>query len=89
MARTQIPNPQTLKEFVDEQLEQGHYESYEEMVTAGLQLLKEQAEEYARIADELKPGIEWFRNGNQGFEVDFEEIKAEGRRKLAQKGTTS
>ena len=46
-----MPEALSLQQFVAQQLESGRYQSYEEMVQAGLRLLQEREQEYDRIAE--------------------------------------
>ncbi len=73
-----------LEQFVKDQLEAGHFESYQHMVAAGLRLLREREAESDRLAKEFQPAIERIEQGDPGVEVDIEEIKALGRKYLAQ-----
>ncbi|MBI3799461.1 MAG: hypothetical protein HY268_21150 [Deltaproteobacteria bacterium] len=78
---------QSLEQFVEQQLAAGHFENYEQMVAEGLTLLREREQHYDQLADELRSAVERFENGHAGVAVDIEEIKALGRKYLAQYGS--
>jgi antitoxin ParD1/3/4 len=64
----------SLEQFVSQQLQSGKYQSYEEMVEAGLRLLQEREAELDRIADKLRPAVEEFLSGHLGVPFDLEDI---------------
>jgi Arc/MetJ-type ribon-helix-helix transcriptional regulator len=78
---------QNLEQFVEQQLAAGYFENYEQMVAEGLSLLWEREQHYDQLADELRPAVERFESGHPSVEVDIEEIKALGRKYLAQHGS--
>ena len=73
-----------LEQFVEDQLKAGNFESYEQMVAEGLRLLRERETAYDRLAEEFQPAVDRIEQGDPGVEVDIEEIKALGRKYLAQ-----
>jgi antitoxin ParD1/3/4 len=72
----------SLDQFVTQQLQSGKYQSYEEMVQAGLRLLQEREAELDRIADKLRPAVEEFLGGHPGVPFDAEEIIKRGKERL-------
>jgi putative addiction module CopG family antidote len=72
-----------LEQFVRQQLARGKYPSYEAMVQAGLSLLREREQALDRLADELRPAMQDYLQGDRGETVDIEAIKTAGRRRLA------
>jgi antitoxin ParD1/3/4 len=73
----------SLEQFVSQQLQSGKYQSYDEMVEAGLRLLQEQEAEIDRIAEKLRPAAERFKRGEPGIPFDAEEIIRRGKERLA------
>ena len=73
----------SLEQFVSQQLQSGKYQSYDEMVEAGLRLLQEQEAELDRIAEKLRPAAERFKRGEPGIPFDAEEIIRRGKERLA------
>jgi antitoxin ParD1/3/4 len=73
----------SLEQFVSQQLQSGKYQSYDEMVEAGLRLLQEQEAELDRIAEKLRPAAERFKRGEPGVPFDAEEIIRRGKERLA------
>jgi putative addiction module CopG family antidote len=78
-----MPEALSLQQFVAQQLESGRYQSYEEMVQAGLRLLQEREQEYDRIAEKLRPAAERFKEGEAGLPFDAEDIIRLGMQRLA------
>lgn len=76
---------QTVEEFVEEQLKNGQYNSYEELVHAGLRLLQEQQNELNHLAEEMRPAVDRFKQGKPGIELNAEDIIQRGRKRLASK----
>jgi putative addiction module CopG family antidote len=74
---------ESLEQFVQQQLQSGKYQSYDELVQAGLRLLQEHEEELDRVADALRPALQDYLCGDRGEEVDIDAIKAAGRERLA------
>jgi putative addiction module CopG family antidote len=64
---------ESLEQFVQHQLQSGKYQSYEEIVQAGLKLLQEHEEELDRVADALRPALHDYLHGDRGEEVDIDE----------------
>lgn len=73
----------SLEQFVTQQLQSGKYQSYEEMVEAGLRLLQECEAELDHIADKLRPAVEEFLSGHPSVPFDAEEIIKRGKERLA------
>jgi putative addiction module CopG family antidote len=73
----------SLEQFVSQQLQSGKYQSYEEMIEAGLRLLQECEAELDRMADKLRPAVEEFLSGHAGVPFDAEEIIKQGKERLA------
>jgi putative addiction module CopG family antidote len=78
-----MPEALSLQQFVAQQLESGRYQSYEEMVQAGLRLLQEREQAYDRIAEKLRPAAERFKEGEAGLPFDAEDIIRRGMQRLA------
>lgn len=75
----------SLDQFVEQQLQSGHYSSYEAMVQAGLKLLQQRDQEAKRIANELRPAYERFKRGEPGIQLDAEDIIRRSRERHAAK----
>ncbi|MDH3598737.1 MAG: type II toxin-antitoxin system ParD family antitoxin [Candidatus Tectomicrobia bacterium] len=73
-----------LETFVQQELASGKYRSEEEIVCAGLRLLQEREQELDRIAEQLRPAIQDYLDGDRGVELDPDAIKAQGRKRLTQ-----
>ena len=73
----------SLDQFVTQQLQSGKYQSYEEMVQAGLRLLQEREAELDRIANKLRPAVEEFLSGHPGIPFDAEEVIKRSKERLA------
>jgi putative addiction module CopG family antidote len=78
-----MPEPQSLDEFIKQQLQSGRYSSYEDMVKASLHLLQEREEEAGRIAGELRPAYERFKRGDPGLPLDADDVIRRGRERNA------
>jgi len=68
----------TLDEFIKQQLKDGHYNSYEEMVETALRLLQEQDEELNELTEEMRPAVQRFLRGEGGVEFDADDIIQRG-----------
>jgi Arc/MetJ-type ribon-helix-helix transcriptional regulator len=77
-----------LDEFVREQLASGRFSDYEALVRYALTNLKHRQSEIDEVAEELRPAIESMQRGEPGLIVDFEDIKQEGRKRLALTGSS-
>jgi putative addiction module CopG family antidote len=75
---------ETLDQFIAQQRASGRYHSREELIETALRLLQEREAELDDIADELRPALQDYLRGDRGVEVDMEEIKAAGRKRLEQ-----
>ena len=74
----------SLDQFIAQQLASGRYHSREEVIETALRLLQAREAELDDIADELRPALHDYLNGDRGVEIDVEEIKAAGRKRLEQ-----
>jgi putative addiction module CopG family antidote len=74
----------SLDQFIAQQLASGRYHSREEVIETALRLLQEREAELDDIADELRPALHDYLRGDRGVEIDVEEIKAAGRKRLEQ-----
>jgi antitoxin ParD1/3/4 len=77
--------PPELDAFVHQAVATGVYESEEAVVVAGLRLLQERERRLEELRAELRPALEELDRGER-IPLDFEEIKARGRRRLAEEG---
>ena len=80
--------PSNIDKFIEQQLTEGIYSSYEEMVAEGLRLLQEKQTQDQQIADSIGPAVQYFRNGNPGLKPDADEVKRLGRKFLASEQDT-
>ena len=82
---------ETFNKFVAELIASGLYQSQSEVIQEGLRLLKEQEDlrklKLEELRREIHKGIDSLERG-EGTPFDVEEIKAEGRQRLAQKRKT-
>ncbi len=80
---------ETLDKFVAELIDSGLYQSQSEVIREGLRLLKEREDlrklKLEELRRDIRKGIDQLDRG-EGIPFDPEEIKAEGRKRLAQKG---
>jgi putative addiction module CopG family antidote len=74
----------SLDQFVAQQLASGRYTSREELIEAALRLLQEHETVLNDIADELRLALHDYLRGDRGVEVDMEDVKAAGRKRLDQ-----
>jgi antitoxin ParD1/3/4 len=79
---------ETLDKFVADLVESGLYQSQSEVIREGVRLLKEREDlrklRLEELRREIQKGLDSL-NRDEGMRFDVEEIKAEGRRRLAQK----
>ncbi|MCI0488369.1 MAG: type II toxin-antitoxin system ParD family antitoxin [Blastocatellia bacterium] len=77
-----------LEEMVRQKVDSGMYNSASEVIREALRLLDEQdrlqAMKLEALRKDIQEGIESLERG-EGEELDFEAIKAEGRKRLAQR----
>jgi putative addiction module CopG family antidote len=78
-----MPEGPSLEQFVEQQLQSGKYQSYEDMVQEGLRLLQEREQEFDRIAEKLRPAAERFAHGEPGVPFDADDIIRRGMKRLA------
>jgi Arc/MetJ-type ribon-helix-helix transcriptional regulator len=72
-----------IDEFVRDQLASGRFSDYDALVRFALASLKNRQSEIDEVAEELRPAIESIQRGEPGLMLDFDEIKQEGRKRLA------
>jgi antitoxin ParD1/3/4 len=88
MNTTTISLPPDLESFVQAKVQSGGYQTENEVVREALRLLRERDRvremRRAELRREIELGLEDSRRGDVA-ELDIEEIKAEGRKKLARK----
>ena len=77
-----MPEALSLEQFVAQQLKSGRYQSYEEMVQAGLRLLQNGSRSADLIAKKLRPAAERFKRGETGLPFDAEDIIRRGMQRL-------
>ena len=77
--------PPELARFVQQELANGKYQSEEEMLCEGLRLLREREQRMAALRADLMPALEQLDRG-EGKELEVEDIKARGRKRLAERG---
>ncbi len=77
--------PPELAQFVQQELANGKYQSEEEMLCEGLRLLREREQRVEALRADLMPALEQLDRG-EGKELDVEDIKARGRKRLAERG---
>ena len=77
-----MPEGPSLEQFVEQQLQSGKYQSYEDMVQEGLRLLQEREQEFDRIAEKLRPAAERFTRGEPGVSFDTDDIIRRGMERL-------
>lgn len=77
---------ETFDKFVGDLIASGEYQSQSEVIREGLHLLKEREElrkiRREELRREIQKGIDSLDRG-EGTPLDMEEIKAQGRRRLA------
>ena len=76
--------PAELAEFVQQELQNGKYTSEEEVVCTALRMLQAHEQELDRLAEDLRPAVQDYLDGDRGAQLDTDAIKAEGRKRLAQ-----
>ena len=79
--------PTDLEAFVQQEVADGKYRSTEEVICAGLRLLRDREQELDHIAEKLRPAIEEVRSGHPGVEFDVDDIVKRGMERLAAKNT--
>lgn len=88
MSVTSISFPPELESFVQGKVQSGGYQTENEVVREALRLLRERdrvgAMRLAELRREIELGLEDSRRGDVA-PLDIEEIKAEGRKKLAER----
>ena len=79
--------PTDLEAFVQQEVADGKYRSTEEVICAGLRLLRDREQEFEHIAKKLRPAIEEVRSGHPGVEFDVDDIVKRSMERLAAKHT--
>jgi antitoxin ParD1/3/4 len=81
---------ETLEKFVQDLIQTGLYQSQSEVIREGLRLLKEREDlrklRLEELRSEIQRGIDSSARG-ESEPFDIEEIKAEGRKRLSQRGS--
>ena len=81
---------ETLEKFVQDLIQTGLYQSQSEVIREGLRLLKEREDlrklRLEELRSEIQRGIDSSARG-ESEPFDIEEIKAEGRKSLSQRGS--
>ncbi len=77
--------PPELQQFVRQELASGKYQSEEDMVCAGLQLLRDRDARLRALRQDVRPALEQLDRGERE-PLDAESIKARGRKRLAERG---
>jgi Arc/MetJ-type ribon-helix-helix transcriptional regulator len=75
-----------IDEFVREQLASGRFSDYDALVRHALAALRDRQSEIDEVAEELRPAVESMLRGESGLIVDFDNIKQDGRKRLALTG---
>ena len=70
-----------LEKLVSDEVASGRYKSASEVVREGLRLLEIRQKQFEALRSDIQAGL----NSGKSAPLDVEEIKAEGRRRLAQK----
>ena len=77
--------PQDLQQFVQQEIASGKYRSEEDLLCAGLRLLRERERRLQALREDIKPALEQLDRG-EGEPLDAESIKARSRKRLAARG---
>lgn len=81
---------ETLEKFVQDLIQTGLYQSQSEVIREGLRLLKEREDlrnlRLEELRSEIRKGIDSSGRG-ESEPFDIGEIKAEGRKRLSQRGS--
>lgn len=64
------------------QLASGCFENYQQLVRYAIGMLKDREADLDELTEQLRPGIEALQRGEPGVELDFDQIKKDGRRRL-------
>ena len=80
-----ISIPQDLQQFVQQEVASGKYRSEEDLLCAGLRLLRERERRLQALREDIKPALEQLDRG-EGEPLDAESIKARSRKRLAARG---
>jgi antitoxin ParD1/3/4 len=79
--------PPEIEQFVREEVASGKYRSEEEVVCAGLRLLREREARLQALRNDVLPALEQLDRG-EGQPLDAESIKARGRKRREALGGT-
>lgn len=77
--------PQDLQQFVQQEVASGRYRSEEDLLCAGLRLLRERERRLQALREDIEPALGQLDRG-EGKPLDAESIKARGRKRLAAEG---
>jgi len=80
-----IAFPPELEQFIHQEVASGKYDSKEDVLCAGLRLLREREARLQALRDDILPALEQLDRG-EGEPLDAEAIKAKGRQRLAAEG---
>ena len=72
-----------LQSLVQQELNSGHYGSADDVLLAGVRLLRERNQRLAELRKEILPALERFDRG-QGKPLDMEAIKRDARARFEQ-----
>jgi len=74
--------PPELEQFIHQEVASGRYDSEEDVLCAGLRLLREREARLQALRDDILPALEQLDRG-EGEPLDADAIKAKGRQRLA------
>ena len=83
--------PADLNQFVQQEVATGKYQSETEVICHGLRLLREREQRREQLRDDVNRGIEQLDSGefteydDDSLRERFEQIKSEGRKRLAER----
>ena len=80
--------PAELEQFVQHQVASGRYRSVDDVVQAGLSLLKERQQKLDELRAEIQIGLDELDRG-EGVPLDMAAIKARVRQRLAADGPSA
>ncbi len=71
-----------IDEFVEQQLASGRFASYQQLVRYAIGVLRNHEADLDQLTEQLRPGIEALQRGEPGVDLDFDQIRKDGRRRL-------
>ena len=77
-----MTDPESLDQFVEQQLKSGKFTSRDEMVNEGLRLLQERERKIKELRAEIQPALDSLDRG-EGEELDIDAVIAAGEKRLA------